>query len=71
MFTTRSTLDIDFKDHYVIKPSIKFYDININYLKNALNEVGKSVKEDFEYRSDNNEHFLNIKEISDINESLN
>ena len=64
-------LTLDFKDHYVIKPSIKFYDININYLKNALNEVGKPVKEDFEYRSDNNEHFLNIKEILDINESLN
>jgi len=63
-------LTLDFKDHYVIKPSIKFYDINISYLKNALNEVGKLVKEDFEYRSDNNEHFLNIKEILDINESL-
>ena len=64
-------MTLDFKDHYVIKPSIKFYDIDINYLKNALNEVGKPVKEDFEYRSDNNEHFLNIKEILDINESLN
>ena len=63
-------LTIDFKDYYVIKPSIKFYDIDINYLKNALNEIGKPVPENFEYRSDNNEHFLSIKEIIDINKSL-
>ena len=64
-------LTLDFKDYYVIKPSIKFYDIDINYLKNALNEAGKPVPKDFEYRSDNNENFLNIKEIMDINKSLN
>jgi UDP-N-acetylglucosamine 4,6-dehydratase len=63
-------LTIDFKDYYVIKPSIKFYDIDIDYLKNALNEIGKPVPENFEYRSDNNEHFLSIKEIIDINKSL-
>ena len=63
-------LTINFKDYYVIKPSIKFYDKDINYLKNNLKEVGKPVTENFEYRSDNNTHFLNIKEISDINKSL-
>ena len=63
-------LTIDFKDYYVIKPSIKFYDIDIDYLKNGLNESGKPVPENFEYRSDNNEHFLNIKEILEINKSI-
>ncbi len=52
-------LTLDFKDHYVIKPSIRFYDEDINYSKNKLNETGKPVPKDFEYRSDNNEHFLN------------
>ena len=47
------------------------HDNAINYLKNALNEAGKPVPKDFEYRSDNNENFLNIKEIMDINKSLN
>ena len=37
-------LTLAFKDYYVIKPSIKFYDININYLKNALNEVGNPAR---------------------------
>ena len=63
-------LTLDFKDHYVIKPSIKFYDKYIDYSKNAIGEIGKPVPKDFEYRSDNNEHFLNINEIADINESL-
>ena len=64
-------LTIGFKDYYVIKPSIKFYDIDIDYLKNELNEIGKPVPENFEYKSNNNEHFLSIKEIIDINKSLN
>ena len=39
--------------------SIKFYDKGeVDYSKNNLNEVGKLVQEDFEYRSDNNKHFL-------------
>ena len=63
-------LTLDFKDHYVIKPSIQFFEYNIDYVKNVLNEQGKPVKEDFEYRSDNNTHFLNIEEIKKLNKSL-
>jgi len=62
-------LTLDFKDYYVIKPSIKFYDSEINYEKNLLNESGKPVPEDFEYRSDNNDHFLDMEEIININKS--
>ena len=56
-------LTLDFKDHYVIQPSISFFDNKIRYLKNALNEEGKLVSKDFEYRSDNNNHFLSVQEI--------
>ena len=65
-----SHLILDFKDHYVIKPSIRFYDINISYSKNKLNEVGKVVAKDFEYRSDNNTHFLTVQEIIKLNKDL-
>ena len=65
-----SYLTLDFKDHYVIKPSITFFDYNINYSKNALKETGKSVQKDFEYRSDNNAHFLTVQEITKLNKNL-
>ena len=65
-----SYLTLDFKDYYLIKPSIQFYDTNINYSKNKLNEVGKIVPKDFEYRSDNNADFLNVQEIVKLNKDL-
>ena len=65
-----SHLTLDFKDYYVIKPSIQFYDKKINFIKNSLNEVGKPVSKDFEYRSDNNIHFLTVQEITKLNKAL-
>ena len=65
-----SHLTLDFKDYYVIKPSIQFYDKKINFIKNSLNEVGKPVSKDFEYRSDNNIHFLTVQEITKLNKVL-
>ena len=65
-----SYLTLDFKDHYVIKPSIQFYDKNVDFSKNTLNEVGKPVPKDFEYRSDNNVHFLTVQEIIKLNNNL-
>ena len=62
---------LDFKNYYLIQPSINFFNKNeINYSKNKLNEVGKSVKKDFEYRSDNNKHFLSKQEIIKLNKEL-
>jgi UDP-N-acetylglucosamine 4,6-dehydratase len=62
-------LTLDFKDHYVIKPSINFFDHDIKYSKNAINETGVLVPKDFEYRSDSNTHFLNVQEIKAINKN--
>ena len=56
-------LVIKYKDFYLIKPSITFFDTNIDYTSNKLGEKGKSVSKNFEYRSDNNEHFLTSKEL--------
>ena len=65
-----SYLTLNFKDHYLIKPSIKFYDKSYNYSKNVLKEVGKPVPKDFEYRSDNNNHFLTVQEIIKLDKDL-
>ncbi|MDB9760440.1 UDP-N-acetylglucosamine 4,6-dehydratase (inverting) [Pelagibacteraceae bacterium] len=59
-----SRLTIEFKDHYVIEPSIWTENVNVKtYLKNNILEKGKKVAEDFEYNSLINKDRLGIKEI--------
>ena len=65
-----SHLTLDFKDHYVIMPSIKFTEKDINYKINRINEKGNYVSTDFEYSSDKNDHFLTVKEIIAMNKKL-
>ncbi len=63
-----SHLTIEFDDHYVIQPTIKFWGGGgIAYEKNALNEAGKPVKQGFEYNSGTNPHFLTPQEIKEFN----
>ena len=57
-------LTLEFKDHYVIKPSIGL-EIKNNYQINAIREKGKKVSESFEYSSNLNK-FLSIKDIKKI-----
>lgn len=56
---------IEFKDHFVIKPAIKFK--NIDYTVNALGEQGKFVEDGFNYTSGNNNHFLTVDELRKMN----
>ncbi len=58
-----SHLTIEFKDHFVICPSITFYNRNNDFTVNALNESGKLVDQGFEYNSGKNHHFLSVQEI--------
>ena len=53
---------IEFKNHYLIKPSINL-NINSSYLKNILKEKGKKTNLDFQYNSGTNNEFLNVKKI--------
>ncbi len=53
---------IEFSDHFVIKPSIKFWE-GVDYTVNALGEKGKPVPDGFEYNSGSNPHFLTIEEL--------
>ena len=57
---------LEFDDHYVITPAIKFFDKTVNYLKNKLGEVGQPVDEKFEYHSGTNPHFLTIDELKTL-----
>jgi len=57
---------IEFDDHFVITPSIKFFGKEMNYYINALKEKGKLVPEGFEYHSGNNSHFLTVDEITKL-----
>ena len=65
-----SHLTLEFSDHYIIMPSFSFSDINIDYSTTLLGENGLFVKSGFEYNSENNSHFLTVKEIGDINSLL-
>lgn len=62
-----SHLTLEFDDHFVIQPTIKFHHADLDYSKNGLNEVGKPVQQGFAYDSGENPHFLNIDEIQEFN----
>ncbi|MGS2720406.1 UDP-N-acetylglucosamine 4,6-dehydratase (inverting) [Paraglaciecola aestuariivivens] len=54
---------LEFDDHYVITPAIKFFDKTVNYLENKLGEKGRQVESKFEYHSGTNPHFLTVQEL--------
>lgn len=57
-----SHLTLEFADHYVIRPAIRFLG-EIDYTKNGLGEEGKAVEQGFEYSSGTNPVFLSVEEI--------
>lgn len=57
-----SHLTIEFKDHFVIAPTIQFTHPS-DFAKNRLDEVGEKVKQGFEYNSGNNREWLEKKEL--------
>lgn len=58
-----SHLTLEFDDHYVIRPSIRFHDRGQDYGENCLGEKGVPVGRGFEYNSGSNPQFLTIEEI--------
>ena len=56
---------IEFSDHFVIKPSIEFQ--NVDYTINALGEKGKMVPDGFDYNSGTNSIFLTVDELRAMN----
>jgi UDP-N-acetylglucosamine 4,6-dehydratase/5-epimerase len=65
-----SHLTLEFPEYFIIKPSFSFNDFNIDYSCSLLGEKGIQVESGFEYNSENNHHFLSVKEIKAINNML-
>lgn len=61
---------IEFPDHFVIKPCIKFSDAEVDYKKNALGERGEVMPIGFSYDSEHNPHFLSVDQIRDMHREL-
>lgn len=63
-----SHLTVEFREHYVIQPSIQFWNGNTpDYLIDALGDTGQPVQQGFEYNSGTNPHFLGVEEIKAFN----
>lgn len=62
-----SHLTLEFHDHYVLTPTIKFFRGDVDYKINALNERGVPVTQGFEYNSGSNDVFMSPEEISEFN----
>lgn len=62
-----SHLTLEFDDHFVICPTIKFHHREVDYAINKIGEKGKLVPQGFEYNSGNNPHFLSVEEIREFN----
>lgn len=60
----------EYSDHFLIAPSIKFFNRSNDFTLNNLQEKGKLVEPGYEYNSQNNTHFLTPKELLTFNESV-
>ena len=61
-----SHLTIEFDDHYVICPTIRFFGLDMDYSRNNLHEIGKPVPQGYEYHSGNNPDFLTVEQIREF-----
>lgn len=62
-----SHLTLEFEDHYVIQPSIRFYQ-PYDFNANDLGEKGFPVEQAFSYNSGDNPDFLSVSELERLNE---
>lgn len=60
----------EFKDYYVIAPSITFTSRNNDFAINALGEQATLVEPGFEYNSLNNRDFLSIEALKTMNQQV-
>lgn len=60
-------LTLRLSGYFIITPTIRFYDRDVDYRVSGLNEVGEPVEDGFEYNSGTNEQFLSVDEIRQFN----
>ena len=63
-----SHITLEFSDHFVIKPTINFFNVEMDYTQNQLGETGKPVEQGFRYNSGNNPNFLTVEEIKALHQ---
>jgi len=61
-----SHLTLEFEDHYVLCPSIRFHNMDVDYKQNASGENGLAVQQGYEYNSGSNPVFLSVEEIREF-----
>lgn len=64
-----SHLTLQFEDHFVIRPSIRFFNESFDYMTNPLGETGAPVEQGFEYNSGTNPHFLSVEELKEFDQA--
>lgn len=57
---------IEFDDHFVITPSIKFADGDVDYQLNRCGQQGQLARAGFAYHSGNNPEFLTVEQIREL-----
>jgi UDP-N-acetylglucosamine 4,6-dehydratase len=62
-----SHLTLEFDDHYVLQPTIRFFNRHVDYTVNGRGERGWPVIAGFEYHSGTNSHFLDVQGIREFN----
>ena len=65
-----SHLTIEFDDHFVLSPSIVFFEGTNSFLSNRRGERGTPVDRGFEYQSGTNSSFLSVDELRQLNERV-
>lgn len=63
-----SHLTLEFDDHYVIRPTIRYNSRSNYFSPNELGEKGVIVEQGFEYNSGTNPEFLDIEQIKNFNQ---
>jgi UDP-N-acetylglucosamine 4,6-dehydratase/5-epimerase len=64
-----SHLTLEFDDHFVITPTIKFFR-SVDFETNGLGQKGRPVSKGFCYNSGDNPHFLDVGAIRDLHHSV-
>jgi UDP-N-acetylglucosamine 4,6-dehydratase/5-epimerase len=62
-----SHLTLEFKNHYVLRPTIRFYHSDRDYTVDGTGESGEPVPTEFEYSSGTNPWVLKVEEIQKMN----
>ena len=65
--TDDSHLTLRFHDHFVIKPTIKFFRKDLDYVTNQIGEHGEPVSDGFEYNSGRNDTSLMYPRSAEFN----